>query len=79
MIDVLLFGPVAERAGTSSLRIERRSGLTLQGLRDELASRYPQAFEIVCFTAINGEQSRDPQIPLADGDEIAFMAKFSGG
>lgn len=79
MIAVLLFGPVAERAGTSMLRFEHRSGLTLQHLRDELAAGYPQAFEIVCFTAVNGEQVRDPQILLADGDEVAFMAKFSGG
>ncbi len=79
MINVLLFGPVAERAGTATLQLGHRSGLTLQQLRDELAAGYPQAFEIVCFTAVNGEQVRDSQIPLADGDEIAFMAKFSGG
>lgn len=79
MIAVLLFGPVAERAGTATLQIEPRSGMTLQGLRDELAASYPQAFEIVCFTAVNGEQARDPQLPLKDGDEVAFMAKFSGG
>ncbi|HZW25826.1 MAG TPA: MoaD/ThiS family protein [Gallionella sp.] len=79
MIAVLLFGPVAERAGTSMLQFEHRSGLTLQQLREELASRHPQAFGIVSFTAVNGEQARDPQLPLKDGDEVAFMAKFSGG
>lgn len=79
MIAVLLFGPVAERTGTSMLQFEHRPGLTLQQLRDELAASYPQAFEIVCFIAVNGEQVRDPQTPLADGDEVAFMAKFSGG
>lgn len=79
MISVLLFGPVAERAGTATLQFGHRSGLTLQQLRDELAAHHPQAFEIVCFTAVNGEQIRDQQSPLADGDEVAFMAKFSGG
>ncbi|MDP2144454.1 MAG: MoaD/ThiS family protein [Gallionella sp.] len=79
MISVLLFGPVAERAGTATLQFGHRSGLTLQQLRDELAASHPQAFEIVCFTAVNGEQIRDQQSPLADGDEVAFMAKFSGG
>jgi molybdopterin synthase sulfur carrier subunit len=79
MIAVLLFGPVAERAGTATLQFEHRLGLTLQQLRDELAASYPQAFEIVCFTAVNGEQARDQQTPLLDGDEVAFMAKFSGG
>ncbi|OGS73515.1 MAG: hypothetical protein A2063_08470 [Gallionellales bacterium GWA2_60_142] len=79
MISVLLFGPVAERARVSMLQFEHRSGLTLQQLRDELAASHPQAFEIVCFTAVNGEQARDPQLPLKDGDEVAFMARFSGG
>jgi molybdopterin synthase sulfur carrier subunit len=79
MISVLLFGPVAERAGTATLQFKHRPNLTLQQLRDELAASYPQAFEVVCFTAVNGEQVRDPQLPLKDGDEVAFMAKFSGG
>ncbi|OGS93454.1 MAG: hypothetical protein A2061_07840 [Gallionellales bacterium GWA2_59_43] len=79
MISILLFGPVAERAGTATLQFGHRPGLRLQELRDELSARYPQAFEIVCFTAVNGEQVRDQQTPLADGDEVAFMAKFSGG
>lgn len=79
MISVLLFGPVAERARASMLQFEHRPGLTLQQLRDELAESHPQAFEIICFSAVNGEQARDPQLPLKDGDEVAFMAKFSGG
>lgn len=79
MILILLFGPVAERAGTSTLQVGYRPGLHLQDLRDELGAKFPQAFEIVCFTAVNGEQVRDPQLPLKDGDEVAFMAKFSGG
>ena len=79
MISVLMFGPVAERAGISGLQFEHRPGLTLQQLRDELAASHPQAFEIVCFTAVNGEQVRDQQTSLLDGDEVAFMAKFSGG
>jgi molybdopterin converting factor small subunit len=79
MISVLLFGPVAERAGAATLQFGYRFGLTLQQLRDELAASHPQAFEIVCFTAVNGEQVRDQQTSLLDGDEVAFMAKFSGG
>jgi molybdopterin converting factor small subunit len=79
MISILLFGPVAERAGAAALQFGHRPGLTLQQLRDELAASHSQAFELVCFTAVNGEQVRNPQTPLADGDEVAFMAKFSGG
>lgn len=79
MIDVLFFGPVVERVGCAALKIDFRPGITLQHLRDELAARYPQAFEIVCFTAVNGQHVRDLSMPLADNSEVTFMAKFSGG
>ncbi|HEX5364826.1 MAG TPA: MoaD/ThiS family protein [Gallionella sp.] len=79
MINVLLFGPVAELAGTAMLQCEHRADLSLQDLRAELAAKYPQAFEIVCFTAVNGEHARDFGQQLADGSEVVFMSKFSGG
>lgn len=79
MIKVLFFGPVAERIGNNALQVEYRSGMRLQDLREELAAQYPQAFEIVCFTAVNGEHMRDMSLQLADNSEVAFMAKFSGG
>ena len=79
MIRVLFFGPVAERIGKNTLQVEHRSGIRLQDVRDELAAQYPQAFEIVCFAAANGEHVRDMSLPLADNSEVAFMAKFSGG
>lgn len=79
MIRVLFFGPVAERIGNNTLQLEYRPGLRLQDMRDELAAQYPQAFEIVCFAAVNGEHVRDMSLPLADNSEVAFMARFSGG
>lgn len=79
MIKVLFFGPVAQRAGCRELAIGYRAGLRLQDLRDELAAHYADAFAIVCFTAVDGAQAHDPTQPLADGSEVAFMAKFSGG
>ncbi len=79
MIRVLFFGPVAERIGSNVLQVEYRHGLRLQDLRDELAAQYPQAFEIVCLAAANGEHVRDMSLLLADNSEVAFMAKFSGG
>jgi len=79
MIKVLFFGPVAEQVGRSTLDIEHRAGLRVQDLRDELSTRYPQAFDIVCFTAVNGVHARDLSQELTDHSEVAFMAKFSGG
>ncbi len=79
MIDVLFFGPVVERVGSSTLQVAFRPGMTLQVLRDELAAQYPHAFEIVCFVAVNGQHVRDLSVSLADNSEVTFMAKFSGG
>lgn len=79
MIKVLFFGPVAERIGSTVLHVEHRAGLRLQALRDDLSAQYPQAFDIVCFMAVNGAHVRDLSQELADNSEVAFMAKFSGG
>jgi len=79
MINVLFFGPVAERIGKNILQAEYQFDIRLQDLRDNLAQAYPEAFDIVCFAAVNGEHVRDMSLPLADGSEVAFMARFSGG
>jgi molybdopterin synthase sulfur carrier subunit len=79
MIDVLFFGPVVERVGSAVLKIDFRPGMTLQQLRDGLAAAYPHAFEIVCFSAVNGQHVRDLSLLLTDNSEVTFMAKFSGG
>jgi len=79
MMKILFFGPVAERVGLRELQLEHRSGMVLQDVVTQLKAVYPAAFEIVCFTAVNETQTRDMQQLLNDGDEIVFMAKFSGG
>jgi molybdopterin converting factor small subunit len=79
MIQVLFFGPAAELAGCAELKIEFTQGMTLQNLRDELAAKYPRAFEIACLAAVGGQHVRDFSMPLMDNSEVAFMAKFSGG
>lgn len=79
MIRILFFGPVVERVDDREMQIEFQSGLRLHDVVSQLESRYSKAFEIVCFTAVNDVQIRDPQLLLSDNDEIAFMAKFSGG
>ena len=79
MIKVLFFGPVAERIGTNMLQVEFRKGMRLNHIYQQLQGLYPAAFEIVCFTAVNGEHVRDVQLPVADDSEVVFMSKFSGG
>ncbi len=79
MIKVLFFGPVAERVQMRETQITFVAGMKLQDIVTALNTQHPHAFDIVSFTAVNQTQVNDMQTSLNDGDEIAFMAKFSGG
>ena len=79
MMRILFFGPVAELVGLREMQLEYRSGMVLQDVVSQLKAAYPAAFEIVCFIAVNETQTRDMSLALNGGDEIVFMAKFSGG
>jgi molybdopterin converting factor small subunit len=79
MIKVLFFGPVADRVRTHEMQLEFAPGMTLHDVIAHLGVQHPGAFSIVSFIAVNQSQVHDKHIPLQDSDEIAFMAKFSGG
>jgi molybdopterin synthase sulfur carrier subunit len=79
MIKVLFFGPVAERVGVNEVAVAFKPGMRLQELRAQLQALHPAAFELVCTAAVNGEHALDMALPLADGSEVVFMSKFSGG
>lgn len=79
MIAVLFFGPVADRTGCARLEVEHRAGLTLGQLRSELAARFPEAFELVSMSAVDGVRRADPELELDDRSEVVFMSSFSGG
>jgi molybdopterin synthase sulfur carrier subunit len=79
MIKVLFFGPVADRVGTRQMEIEFSPGMTLHDVTHKVGMLHPGALSIVSFIAVNQAQVHDKQNVLHDGDEIAFMAKFSGG
>ncbi|MDR0578283.1 MAG: MoaD/ThiS family protein [Candidatus Accumulibacter sp.] len=79
MIRALFFGPVAESVGARRIDVPYRAGITWQDVRDELRSRHPEAFALVSIVAVDGERVVDAGPPLADGAEIVFMSRFSGG
>ena len=79
MISVLFFGPVADRMQTRATQLAFTPGMKLQDVISQVSVNHPHVFDIVCFTAVNQMQVKDTQLALSDGDEIAFMAKFSGG
>jgi molybdopterin synthase sulfur carrier subunit len=79
MIRILFFGPVAEQVGARELAVDFHAGMRLQDVVAQMETRYAQAFKSVSFIAVNNAQTQDTQMALNDGDEIAFMSKFSGG
>ena len=79
MINVLFFGPIAERVGSRAMHIPFKPGITLQDIALRIQAEHAAVFNLVSFIAVNNQQTRDLQLTLADNDEIAFMAKFSGG
>ena len=79
MIRVLFFGPVADRMQMREMKIEFTPGKTLHDVIANIGIQHPGAFSIVSFIAVNQNQVHDKQMLLRDNDEIAFMAKFSGG
>lgn len=79
MITVLFFGPVADRTGQREMQMKFTEGMTLHDVIAHIGMQYPGAFSIVSFIAVNQNQVHDKQMTLNDGDEIALMAKFSGG
>lgn len=79
MIRVLFFGPIAERVDAREMQFDYAPGMTLHDIIARVGMQHPGALSIVSFIALNQVQVSDRQQPLQDGDEIAFMAKFSGG
>lgn len=79
MIKVLFFGPVADRVSAREMQLEFTAGMTLHDVIARIGAQYPNVFGIVSFIAVNQNQVHDKQTMLNDNDEIAFMAKFSGG
>lgn len=79
MIRVLFFGPVAERIASREMQFEPVPGMTLHDIIARVGMQYPGALSIVSFIAVNQVQTSDRQQILRDGDEVALMAKYSGG
>ena len=74
-MEVLLFGLIAEQAGTNRLVVEAG---TLNGLRTSLLERIPQLVELsyaiaVDRTVVHGD------MPLTGSEEIAVLPPFAGG
>ncbi len=80
MVEVLLFGAAADRAGTRRVQLEIEENSTLAEVWPLLAERYPRLSpmrDTLAF-AVNGEYARmDGRV--GPGDEVALLPPVSGG
>ena len=80
MIEVLLFGAAADRAGTRKAQLEVEEITTLEEVWPLLADRYPELSSMrdTLAFAVNGEYARmDGRV--GPGDEVAVLPPVSGG
>ena len=80
MVEVLLFGAAADRAGTRRVQLNVEEGATLAEVWPLLAERYPglSPMRDTLAFAVNGEYARmDGRVE--PGDEVAVLPPVSGG
>ena len=80
MVEILLFGAAADRAGTRKVQLEVEEGATLAEVWPMLAERYPDLSSMrdTLAFAVNGEYARMDE-PVGPGDEVAVLPPVSGG
>jgi len=79
-VKLLFFATIRDRAGTKSLELDIPVDMTIQGLKDKLASDIPNlkdSLKSVLIT-INREYAFDEAIVPADA-EIGMFPPVSGG
>lgn len=80
MIEVLLFGAAADRAGTRKVRLEVGEGTTVDDVWTLLVEENPDLSpmrDTLAF-AVNGEYAKMDET-VGPGDEVAVLPPVSGG
>jgi sulfur-carrier protein len=75
-VTVLFFGVLTDVTG-SSLKVYQEVK-TLEHLKIRVADDFPESVHYSFRLAVNNELA-DDDIPLKDGDEVAFLPPFAGG
>jgi molybdopterin converting factor subunit 1 len=79
-VKLLFFATLRDRAGTKSMEMDVLDELTIQGLKDKLATDYPNLKESMksVLITINREYAFDEAVIPRDA-EIAMFPPVSGG
>jgi molybdopterin converting factor subunit 1 len=76
---ILFLGRLQDLARTRELAADLPPGVSdTQGVRDWLGRSHPELLDQSVRIAVNS-QLRPGNVPVADGDEIAFLPPMSGG
>lgn len=75
-IKVLLFGILAEKAGSAVMELEDVS--SLDELKKHISENHPSFAGYKYRISVN-QSLADEDISLADGDEVALLPPFAGG
>jgi len=80
LIEVLLFGAAADRAGTRKIQLSIEESTTLAEVWPLLAERHPglSPMRDTLAFAVNGEYAKMDE-PVGPGDEVAALPPVSGG
>lgn len=79
-IKLLFFATIRDRAGTKSMELDIPDDLTVQGLKDKIATDFPDlkdSMKSVLIT-INREYAFDEAV-IPQGAEMAMFPPVSGG
>lgn len=79
-VDVRLFGGLAERAGSSRVRVTLPDGATVADLRDAVAAAHPSLAPLVARSGVAVDlEVRDDEHPVDDDVEVALLPPVAGG
>ncbi len=79
-VKLLFFATLRDRAGTRSMDLDIPSDLTVQGLKDKIASEYPNLKESMTsvLITINREYAFNEAV-IPQNAELAMFPPVSGG
>jgi molybdopterin converting factor subunit 1 len=79
-VTLLFFATLRDRAGTRSVELEIPDDLTVQGLKEKLASEYPKLKDSMAsvLVTINREYAFDEAV-IPPNAELAMFPPVSGG